>query len=128
MNQFPHVNCQYGAPMGRPSFGTPEHAEHKIRVFRVNLDSGGYDDGGAYWGIGQALYCATDGADYRQFLRATSRLAAIAALEIPRARLAHAPVREFAVWQALAGPAPLRPHLNDKGRPVFEKLLELGFG
>ena len=125
--QFPLVNCERGAPMGRTTFGTPEHAENKIRVFQVNIDSGGYDDGGAYWGLGKPLYCATDGADYRQFTRATTRLEAVAKLEIPRAQLARAPVREFAIWQALAGPYPELPHITDKGRPLFEKLLTLGF-
>lgn len=123
--QFPDVSARYGAPMGRASSGTPDNAESKIRVFRVNLDSGGYDDGGAYWGHGGPLFCATDGGDYRQFVRANSRLAAIAALEIERAKLARPPLREFAMWRALAGEN--LAHLNDKGRPLFLQLCELGF-
>lgn len=129
--QFDDVSGRYGAPMGRATYGTPENAAGKIRLFRVVLDSGGYDDGGAYWGHGPywghggALYCATDDADYRDFVRASSRLAAIAALEIERGQLGRPPLREFATWQALAG-ANLE-QLNDKWRPVFMKLRELGF-
>lgn len=123
--QFQNVNAQYGAPMGRASFGIPENAEGKIRLFRVCLDCGGYDDGGAYWGGGSPLFCATDGADYRQFVRANSRLAAIAELGIDREQLARPPLREFSTWAALAGAN--FEHLNEKGRPVFLRLLELGF-
>lgn len=90
MKQFNDVNSQYGAPMGRQGHGLPCHTEGEgrtIRLFRVRLDSGGYDDGGAYWGIGQRLYCATDGADYRQFVRADNRFHACALLEIEPDRL-----------------------------------------
>jgi hypothetical protein len=86
--QFEAVGGRFGAPMGRQSYGTPENAEGKIRLFEVNLDSGGYDDGGAYWGRspGRALYCATDDRDYRQFVRAASRPHAVLLLDIdPRA-------------------------------------------
>lgn len=43
--------------MGRPS----HHALDKnkpvaLSVTRVRLDSGGYDKGGAYWGVGSPLY------------------------------------------------------------------------
>lgn len=78
MAQFAKVNTSYGAPMGRADTGaTPAQ---KVRVFRVKLDSGGYDDGGAYWGRSAPLWCATDGADYRRFVRADSRLRACAEL------------------------------------------------
>jgi hypothetical protein len=123
--QFPDTNSRYGAPMGRASFGTPEQAENKIRVFRVRLDSGGYDDGGAYWGTGQALFCATDDADFRQFVRASGRLSAIAEFGIEKRLLAKPSTKEFKTWQALAG-ANLE-HLNPRGKPVFMKLLELGY-
>lgn len=72
-NQFPDVVSTYGAPMGRPSYGQPIA---KCRLFRVRIDSGGYDDGGAYWGIGAPLYCATDEVDFYQFTRAIDRSAA----------------------------------------------------
>ena len=82
--QFDNVNSQCSAPMGRRSWpnSKPETAR-STRLFRVRLDSGGYDDGGAYWGLGQPLFCATDGADYREFTRATSRFHAAALLDIP---------------------------------------------
>ncbi len=52
---------QYGAQMGRHSGagddGTPGRG---LIVRRVHLDSGGYDDGGAYWGRGARLYCGED--------------------------------------------------------------------
>lgn len=72
--KLPDVNCTYGAPMGRR-----EH-HHKpetktVSLFRVILDSGGYDSGGAYWGSGIPLYCAMDlEGDYREFTRAHSRI------------------------------------------------------
>lgn len=76
------VTGPYGAPMGRAAW-LPCNAEPRtVRVFRVRIDSQGYDQGGAYWGAGAPLYCATDSVDYREFVRATSRAAAIAALNI----------------------------------------------
>ncbi|HFL6170873.1 TPA: hypothetical protein ACG4NJ_002217 [Pseudomonas aeruginosa] len=85
--QFPNVSSRYGAPMGRRDDRGDTDAPYKFRLFRVRLDSGGYDDGGAYWGLGQPLYCADaepvwdasiemecDGA--LQFLRARDREAA----------------------------------------------------
>lgn len=68
--------------MGRAEYGTPQDGE-KYRLFRVRLDNGGYDDGGAYWGTGAPLYCATDDAGgYQQFVRASSRLDAAIKLGI----------------------------------------------
>lgn len=78
--QFENVNCSRGAPMGRCSFGTPPTDPRTVSLFKVNLDSGGYDDGGAYWGrSGEAVYCArSDG--YFATVRAWSRWAALALL------------------------------------------------
>lgn len=49
------VVCTYGAPIGRMSCGTKPDNE---RVYKRNvpINSGGYDSGGAYWGIGKPLY------------------------------------------------------------------------
>lgn len=86
--QFTAVNSQYGAPMGRTSYGVNcvEDAPAKsVRLFRVNLDSGGYDDGGAYWGHGSAIYCARCDVAGNEFMvteRAHSRFHAAAILEI----------------------------------------------
>lgn len=93
--QFENVNCQYGAPMGRRTFPNPgDLAPRTVRLFRVRLDAGGYDDGGAYWGAGP-LYCATltkaaEGKfnEYREFTRARSRFDAAALLDIEPALLA----------------------------------------
>ena len=76
MKQFPAVSCKYGAPMGRSTYPFREKGFKDIHLFKVNLDSGGYDDGGAYWGHGAPLYVAWgDGAEEVQemFLRASDR-------------------------------------------------------
>lgn len=94
--QFENVDCRYGSPMGRRTYGTPENVEGKIRLFRVLL-SQGYDDGGAYWGCASSwrdqLYCAWAndpeyGDEYRQFVRAGSRAEARHLLDIPQEKLA----------------------------------------
>jgi hypothetical protein len=73
-HQFESVSSKYGAPMGRRADGYIETQDPRfVRLFRVRLDSGGYDDGGAYWGIGEPLYCAIDDDGNRQFTRATHR-------------------------------------------------------
>lgn len=75
MSQFSNVSSKYGAPMGRGSSG--DAPKGKVRLFEVRLDSGGYDDGGAYWGHGKRLYCvegeSMDGEGYRRFERADNR-------------------------------------------------------
>lgn len=43
-------DCKYGAPMGRCGVGT-KPTDKKVFDCAVPLDSGGYDKGGAYWGI-----------------------------------------------------------------------------
>lgn len=84
--QFSSVNTAYGSPMGRSAYGDATATTARtVRVFKVRLIAG-YDDGGAYWGCnmpGAYLYCATDGADYRRFVRARSRHAAIERLCVP---------------------------------------------
>ena len=85
--QFEPVDCSRGAPMGRREYTEAPTVPHSVRVFRVRLDSGGYDDGGAYWGLesrGALLYCATDGANYRMFCRAESRLRALLEFRLAR--------------------------------------------
>lgn len=91
--QFENVANGYGAPMGRANYGANcvESAPAKsVRLFRVNLDSGGYDDGGAYWGIGAPIYCAlceVNGNEFRLTRRASSRFHAAALLEIKPSQL-----------------------------------------
>lgn len=49
----------------------------KVRLYKVRINSGGYDDSGTYWGVGQPLYCCEvpDGVDIHiyQYVRANSR-------------------------------------------------------
>ena len=64
------VNSSRGAPMGRrnecaiggvvtaPAKFPFEHPALKVHLRKVPLDSGGYDQGGAYWGLGTPLYVA----------------------------------------------------------------------
>ena len=86
MAQFENVSSSRGAPMGRPALHNPPTVSRSVEVFKVRLDRGGYDDGGAYWGINSRdkyLYCARDNSGYQQFCRAQSREAAIAEFRLP---------------------------------------------
>ena len=67
------VPARYGAPMGRTE--RPGPATGPVRLFRVKLTDG-YDHGGAYWGCGVPLYCATDGGALCLFLRSPDDLTA----------------------------------------------------
>ena len=118
--QFSDVNCRFGAPMGRSD--SPLGCTG-VRVFRVNLDSGGYDDGGAYWGHGQPLYCATCAEDGRVFIRADSRLAAVAELGIEARSMKKPPRAAFARLCALEA----RWTLSARAVVLRQKLQELGF-
>jgi hypothetical protein len=69
---------QYGASMGRPSYNAKLRSEvtARLNLTHVRLDSGGYDNGGAYWGSGEPLYRVT--GDWGEwtiefFLRARNR-------------------------------------------------------
>lgn len=110
MSQLPHVSTKYGAPMGRNSL-VPfrfDPAPNSTRCFRVHIDSQGYDDGGAYWGLGEPLYCLTNDADYREFYRAPSRFAAFAISDLTYSSLKVKPVdRRYTVtaeWYGAAKP------------------------
>jgi hypothetical protein len=88
MTQFPKVSTTRGAPMGRSQSGYLEtNYARVVRLFQVRLDTGGYDDGGAYWGTGAPLYCAQDVDGNRQFTRAASRMHAALILGIPAGAL-----------------------------------------
>jgi len=56
----PAVSCRYGAPLGRASDNLSglivEPTDSAFTLQRVRLNSGGYDAGGAYWGLGPRLY------------------------------------------------------------------------
>ena len=66
--------------MGRAAKPGPADLPYKFRLARVRIDAGGYDPGGAYWGLGAPLYWARDdathGAPVELFLRAGDREAA----------------------------------------------------
>lgn len=86
--QFNDVNSRRGAPMGRREKGHLETSDPRtVRLFQVRLDSGGYDDGGAYWGNGGRLWCAVDDDGNRRFIRAGSRERAALELDIPNTAL-----------------------------------------
>jgi hypothetical protein len=84
--QFPHVSGKYGAPCGRRESPLSD-MPRSVRVFRIRLDSGGYDDGGAYWGKGLNLYCAQCTHGGQQFARGYSRRDAVRVLNIPHENL-----------------------------------------
>jgi hypothetical protein len=87
------IDGRYGAPMGRPSRSSfidrkgrlnhltvNEHAS-PFHLVRVRLDSGGYDQGGAYWGLGEPLYEYTGPVtDISGFVRGATRELAKAAV------------------------------------------------
>jgi hypothetical protein len=66
--------------MGRTGKAGAANGE-KLYLRRVRIDSGGYDSGGAYWGLGAPLFAweNVDG-DRSGYLRAANREAAKAAL------------------------------------------------
>jgi hypothetical protein len=61
-----------GASHGRPSNETPTLIG-RVTLRRIRINSGGYDDMGAYWGIGAPLYGAMDDADWSLYFRAADR-------------------------------------------------------
>lgn len=73
---LPDISSRYGAPMGR----SEQHAAPttlKFTLQRVRINAGGYDSGGAYWGIGQPLYWyESEDGEVSAFLRAVNRYAA----------------------------------------------------
>lgn len=125
--QFPDVDCKHGAPMGRASYGSIQECfPCSVRLFRVNLDSQGYDDGGAYWGIGQPLWCAIGehdtGCQSRAFTRAGSREEAIVELKIECGLLKQGP--NTYRLNTLIGAATWG---NDKAQTLCDSLRDLGY-
>ena len=66
------VNCKNGAPMGRiQNSENDKPTSLKIYDRKVNLNSGGYDKGGAYWGLPNNLRVEfTKTLKYVRFYRA----------------------------------------------------------
>lgn len=76
-NPTPPVSSRYGAPMGRRSATFPNlDPAERISLIRIRINSGGYDAGGAYWGIGAPLWCAMDHTGECAYFRARDRAAA----------------------------------------------------
>lgn len=84
------VHSSRGAPMGRFECHEIQPVFKSVECFEVPINSGGYDQGGAYWGLGfgSRLFClcqpdheSRDGLNRRQyfrvFIRARNRGAAI---------------------------------------------------
>jgi hypothetical protein len=89
INPTPPVSALYGAPMGRAAHNTYTDKHDRTyeitiaegappcRLVRVHIDRGGYDSGGAYWGLGEPLYYyATFAGDIDGFVRGRTREAA----------------------------------------------------
>lgn len=74
--RLPEVSSRYGAPLGRRSDNVLASGPNRIRLFRVPINSGGYDSGGAYWGLGAPLWCAIDVDGSTVYFRARNREAA----------------------------------------------------
>lgn len=72
----PPRDGRYGAPLGRMS-ASDLSSERPIHLRKVDLDAGGYDRGGVYWGHGGGMYAARDCEGDVVYLRAASRTDAI---------------------------------------------------
>ena len=60
INPTPPVQARYGAPLGRTcdpltNFQV-EPTDSRFTLRQIHINSGGYDPGGAYWGIGTPLF------------------------------------------------------------------------
>jgi len=57
--ELPKACDKYGASMGRSSIlPVDTNVSVQLRLIHLDLDSGGYDKGGAYWGFPNNLYWA----------------------------------------------------------------------
>jgi len=75
------VGSRFGAPMGRRNEFPETGLSGPLRLARLRLVDGGYDEGGAYWGSGRApMWLAWEGrpedARCRIHVRAANRAAA----------------------------------------------------
>lgn len=87
LDPTPHADGRFGAPMGRASSShyfdkngdkveitVTKDAPYPMHLVRCPLDSGGYDQGGAYWGLGEPLYYyEAHLTDIRGYVRAATR-------------------------------------------------------
>lgn len=56
MRELPKAFSSRGADMGRAAKPGPADLAYKFRLVRLAIDAGGYDQGGAYWGLGAPLF------------------------------------------------------------------------
>ena len=71
------VKSTYGAPMGRYTGNNNlDCTLGNIVLRRVYLDNGGYDRGGAYWGIGEPIYEYMDQNSAGSIIRSRDRQSA----------------------------------------------------
>ncbi len=117
--QFEDVSAARGAPMGREEW-REEPVQGAVRLFRVRLIDGDYDDGGAYWGSGEPLYCATDDVGYRRFVRASSEYKALEALDLTPNMLVQVRIQGLEDFVASYTAAALwsSSDTNDEGKDV----------
>ncbi len=108
----------YGASMGRLESDPLFTPEGQVRLWPVYLDPQGYDDNGAYWGIGGPLWCAEDGYHYRRFTRAETVAEACANLCLSPSQLARDPEKELAIFLASYLDAVLFTETNDEEEPL----------
>lgn len=77
MPTLPKGFTKYGAKLGRvshPGSSNDPLAKRLFTVACIGPDEGGYDIGGAYWGLGDPVYwahCSLTGANY--FCRAETK-------------------------------------------------------
>lgn len=93
---LPYCVSQWGAPMGRIGNQSEPDFPVKFHLRKMHLNSGGYDSGGAYWGlpvwprVPYMWHAWGDGEEEEQevFLRAWTREEAKAAIRegFPRAK------------------------------------------
>src|SRR5688572_24408472 len=78
MPNIARIESPRGAPMGRPeTLPTNPNAAHNIALLGIRIYAGGYEAGGAYWGIGAPLWCAaSEDGELCEYFRAESRQAA----------------------------------------------------
>lgn len=80
-NPFPEVSGRYGSPMGRRWDKASNLAGVKRLYARHQGGGGGYDKGGAYWGLPSnvwGVWARENGKVYCIYIRANSRDQAIA--------------------------------------------------
>lgn len=70
----PKCDCRYGAPMGRLTrYRVVDDWDGLVHLVHIPLDRGGYDKGGAYWGLGGRIYAWGINNDAIEYLRANDR-------------------------------------------------------